>query len=449
MKTLRSLTYVNFLFSILLSAFLLSCQKSDDEETYTPDFTFTEDVNDANKVVFSNTSTGSYLFMQWDFGNGGVSEKQRANTNDQTIFYSEKGDYKVQLTLWGLNNELSNNKVATKTISIEQDVFLAEFTYSIDGAKPNFVTLNNTTQGDYDAISWKWNDKVITGDNIDQIEIYLPRAGIYDVELHVYKDGFEELLTKQITIAQDDPDYLDNMTLVWSDEFDGTEINTDYWTFETGAGGWGNNELQNYTSGDNAEITDGKLVITARKENGNMVAGSYTSTRMISKGKKEFTYGRMEIRAKLPSGTGIWPAIWMLGGNISSEGWPACGEIDIMEYVGYQPDVVHATVHTPSGYGANGNGSSKSLETAEEEFHIYGLIWDEMEMIFYIDSPENVTHTYAPSNKTASNWPFDLSQFFILNVAVGGNWGGAQGVDNTIFPQSMAVDYVRVYQSIN
>ncbi|PKQ67612.1 hypothetical protein BZG01_07630 [Labilibaculum manganireducens] len=259
--------------------------------------------------------------------------------------------------------------------------------------------------------------------------------------------GNDTFSTKQtITIIQDDPNYVDNMTLVWSDEFDGTSVNTDYWTFETGAGGWGNNELQNYTNGDNAEVTDGKLIITAKKVNDDKVAGSYTSTRLISKGKKEFTYGRYEIRAKLPSGTGIWPAIWMLGSNLNTAGWPACGEIDIMEYVGYQPDVVHATVHTTAGSGSNGDGRSVTLTTAEEEFHIYGLLWDETEMVFYIDTPDNVTHTYAPSTKTASNWPFDEDQFFILNVAVGGNWGGAQGIDNTIFPQSMEVDYVRVYQ---
>ena len=446
MKMLRPLTYVNLLLSILFASVLLSCQKSDDEETYTPDFTFTENVNDANKIVFSNTSTGSYLFMQWDFGNGDVSEKQRANTNDQTVFYSEKGDYKVQLTLWGLNNELSNNKIATKTISIEQDVFVADFTYLIDNSKPNFVTLNNTTTGVYDHISWKYNDLEIKGDNIDQTEIYLHKAGIYDVELHVYKGDSEKILTKQITIAQDDPDYLDNMALVWSDEFDDTNINTDNWTFETGASGWGNNEFQNYTNGDNADIVDGKLVITAEKVNENTTTGSYTSTRIISKGKQSFTYGRMEIRAKLPSGRGIWPAIWMLGENISTVSWPACGEIDIMEYVGYEPDVVHATVHTTSGSGANGDGSSVTLSTAEEDFHVYGLLWDANEMVFYIDTPENVTHTYAPSNKTAANWPFDKPQFFILNIAVGGNWGGAQGIDNTIFPQTMEVDYVRVYQ---
>lgn len=446
MKLFRSLTIAKLFLALLFVITLLSCDKSDGEESYTPDFTFAEDVNDANKIVFSNTSIGSYLFMQYDFGNGEVSEKIRSNTNDYTIFYSGKGDYQVKLTLWGLNNESSNNKFVTKTVSIQNDVFVADFTYSIDNAKPNFVTLNNTTTGNYDRISWKYNDKEITGDNIDQTEIYLHKAGTYDVELHVYKGDFKKILTKQIVIAQDDPDYLDNMSLVWADEFDGANINTDDWTFETGDGGWGNNELQNYTNGDNASIVDGKLVITAKKENDNKVAGSYTSTRMISKGKQSFKYGRMEIRAKLPSGTGIWPAIWMLGENISTVGWPACGEIDIMEYVGYEPDKVHATVHTTSGSGSNGDGSSVTLSTAEEEFHIYGLLWNEDEMNFYIDTPDNITHTYAPSNKTESNWPFDKEQFFILNVAVGGNWGGVQGIDNAIFPQTMEVDYVRVYQ---
>jgi beta-glucanase (GH16 family) len=136
----------------------------------------------------------------------------------------------------------------------------------------------------------------------------------------------------------------------------------------------------------------------------------------------------------------------MLGSDIDSEGWPACGEIDIMEYVGYEPNTIHATVHTISGSGANGDGSSKTLETAEEQFHIYGLYWTEKEMVFYTDAPDNVTHTYAPASKNNNNWPFDKPQFFILNIAVGGNWGGAQGIDNSIFPQSMEIDFVRVYQ---
>jgi beta-glucanase (GH16 family) len=136
----------------------------------------------------------------------------------------------------------------------------------------------------------------------------------------------------------------------------------------------------------------------------------------------------------------------MLGSNFGSAGWPACGEIDIMEYVGYQPNTVHATIHTPSGYGANGNGSSMTLETCEEEFHNYGLIWTESKLVLYVDDPNNIVHTYSPTTKTPENWPFDQPSFFLLNVAVGGNWGGAQGIDNTIFPQSMEIQYVRVYQ---
>lgn len=260
------------------------------------------------------------------------------------------------------------------------------------------------------------------------------------------KSSDTKTVTKTVTIEQDDPDFDGEGALLWSDEFDGTSVNLNNWTFETGDNGWGNNELQNYTNGDNAHISNGKLIITAKKLNDNKAVGSYTSTRMITWGKKEFTYGRIEVRAKLPSGKGIWPAIWMLGANLNTVSWPACGEIDIMEYVGYQPNVIHATVHTAAGSGSNGDGSSKTLETAEKEFHVYGLIWDRSSLTFYIDTPDNVTHVYAPSVKNASNWPFDKPQFFILNVAVGGNWGGAQGIDNTIFPQVMEIDYVRVFK---
>ena len=151
---------------------------------------------------------------------------------------------------------------------------------------------------------------------------------------------------------------------------------------------------------------------------------------MITRNKQEFKYGRMEIRAKVPSGIGIWPAIWMLGSNFPTVGWPACGEIDIMEYVGYQPNRVHSTLHTPSSYGNSVNGKTTVLETIEEEFHNYGMIWTEKYISFYIDDVKNITYTYAPANKNASTWPFDQPFFFILNVAVGGTWGGAQGIDN-------------------
>jgi len=335
----------------------------------------------------------------------------------------------------------------------DADSYVADFEYQVDADNPNIVHFTNTSEGDYLYLQWNYGNGNSTSKEADKTSvrsINFPKKGTYEVTLTVWGPlnsiSDTKSITKTITIDSDDPNYVEGETLVWSDEFDGTSVNLNNWTFETGDNGWGNQELQNYTNGDNAKIVDGKLVITAKKINDNEVAGSYTSTRMISKGKREFTYGRMEIRAKLPSGRGIWPAIWMLGTNIDQVGWPACGEIDIMEYVGYQPDVVHATIHTSDGYGGNGSGNSMTLTTAEEEFHVYGMNWDATKIQFYVDDQTNIVHTYSPSNKTTANWPFNNDQFFILNVAVGGTWGGANGIDNSIFPQSMEIDYIRVYQ---
>lgn len=233
--------------------------------------------------------------------------------------------------------------------------------------------------------------------------------------------------------------------LVWAEEFDQNTVDTTVWTYRTGAHGWGNSELQNYTAGANDQIVDGKLVITVKKEDELQKAGSYTSTRMVTKGTKEFTYGKIEARAKMPKGLGIWPAIWMLGSNIDSVGWPACGEIDIMEYVGFAPDTVYSTVHNAAGWGDNSDGKTKLLKTIEEDFHVYGIVWDENQILFYTDSVENVTHVYAPE-KNADSWPYDKPHYLILNVAFGGNFGGRHGVDHSIFPQKMEVDYIRVYQ---
>ncbi len=326
--------------------------------------------------------------------------------------------------------------------------FMVDFSYH-DGQDENHVVFTNQSTGEYYSMAWDFGNNTTesTTNKTKTFEIYYPQAGDYNVSLTVKDNsGSSSVKTQVVTISEDDPNFDDSMTLVWSDEFDGSSINMSNWTFETGAGGWGNNELQNYTNGDNAKIVNGKLVITAKKVNDSKVAGSYSSTRMITWNKQEFTYGKLEVRAKLPSGTGTWPAIWMLGANLNTVGWPACGEIDIMEYVGYQPNVVHSSLHTPSSYGNTVNHKSLNLETAEEEFHVYGIIWTEKSIDFYIDDANDIFYSYAPSVKTASNWPFDKPQFFILNIAVGGIWGGAQGIDNTIFPQTMEVDYVRVYQ---
>ncbi|HEU5054552.1 MAG TPA: family 16 glycosylhydrolase [Hanamia sp.] len=239
------------------------------------------------------------------------------------------------------------------------------------------------------------------------------------------------------------PSNYTGLSLVWSDEFNGSAVNTDNWNFETGGGGWGNNELENYTnSTKNAFITNGGyLVIEARKEDD----GTYTSARMQTKGKREFTYGRMDIRAKLPKTKGLWPAIWMLGSNISSTPWPACGEIDIMELLGNQPNKVYGTMHWgQAGQGSIHIGDSYVLPSGDfsDKFHVFSIVWDSTKIEWYVD---NVKYFTGNKSDVTGNYPFDKSFFFLLNVAIGGNWPGAPDA-STVLPQRMIVDYVRVYQ---
>ncbi|WP_299536935.1 glycoside hydrolase family 16 protein [Ulvibacterium sp.] len=244
------------------------------------------------------------------------------------------------------------------------------------------------------------------------------------------------------------PDYWDDAQLIWSDEFEGTGLSDEDWIFETGSHGWGNNELQNYIENDNVEVSDGTLKIIAKKEEGG--SSNYSSTRLNS--RESFRYGKIEIRAKLPDhrGNGLWPALWMLGSNIENVGWPACGEIDIMEYVSYDPNTVHFSIHSTANNHVNGTQITSGpidLNTIEEEFHIYGLLWTDRYLKFYIDDPENVQLNFIrPSPTTAENWPFNKPFYFLMNIAVGGTWGGLEGVDNDIFPAVMEVDFVRVYQ---
>jgi beta-glucanase (GH16 family) len=236
--------------------------------------------------------------------------------------------------------------------------------------------------------------------------------------------------------------------LKWSEEFNGTTVDTSQWNYKTGATGWGNDELQNYTDGNNVEVADGALKIIVKKEGEGQKVGDYTSARITSTQKVQ--YGHVAIRAKMPDykGKGIWPALWMLGADITEIGWPQCGEIDVMEYVSKNPDQVLQTIHSVANNHSNGTQISTdfiALPTIEEEFHIYGLLWKENQLQFYIDSPDNITLTIdRPEDYNNENWPFMKEYYFILNIAVGGNLGGE--VDDLIFPATMEVDYVRVYE---
>jgi len=227
-------------------------------------------------------------------------------------------------------------------------------------------------------------------------------------------------------------------TLTWQEEFDGTSLNTGDWNYETGDHGWGNNELQNYQAGiNNTILNNGKLVIEAREEN-----GGYTSARLTTQGKKSFKYGRIDIRAKLPFGQGIWPALWMLGDNINTASWPACGEIDIMEMVGSDPATTHGTLHwEQNGHNYQGGGTSISSGILADEFHVYTIIWDANEIKWLL----NDVAFYSINTSSTAFSAFDNNFFFIMNVAVGGNWPGYPDATTT-FPQRMIVDYIRVFQ---
>ncbi len=245
-----------------------------------------------------------------------------------------------------------------------------------------------------------------------------------------------------------DKEWTFETTPVWADEFDYTGLpDKTKWGYDIGGGGWGNNELEYYTDREeNASVANGLLTITAKKET--YQNRNYTSARLVSKGKGDFLYGRFEIKAKLPEGKGTWPAIWMLPTDWAYGGWPKSGEIDIMEHVGYDPDVVHISVHTEAYNHSIGTQktATRKVEKAMEEFHLYRVDWTPYAIRGYID--DKLLFTFVNEKKGSAEWPFDKRFHFLLNIAVGGNWGGAQGVDDSVFPAKMEIDYVRAYKMI-
>lgn len=234
-----------------------------------------------------------------------------------------------------------------------------------------------------------------------------------------------------------------NKTLVFEDEFEGETLNLTYWNYELGDGcpklcGWGNNELQQYTK-ENIRVENGYLIITATKGE-----DSYFSGRITTKGKKEIQYGSIEVKAKLATGKGIWSAFWMLGENIDTRAWPACGEIDILEYVGKEPNVIFTSLHTPDSFGETIHTMKTKIVGIEDGFHVYKADWNKDSIVFSIDG--NKVYTFNPSIKNKETWPFDQPFYAILNLAIGGNFGGSE-VDDSIFPQEFVIDYVRFYNN--
>jgi beta-glucanase (GH16 family) len=244
----------------------------------------------------------------------------------------------------------------------------------------------------------------------------------------------------------------DDWHLVWSDEFEYEGLpDSAKWSYDVGDGcpglcGWGNNELQYYTqdSMKNARVEDGKLIIEVHQED--IGTRNYSSVRLITRGQAEWKYGRFEIRARLPASRGVWSAIWMMPSDISHYGgWPKCGEIDIMENVGFDPDTVEASAHTGSYYFTVGTQKHERVAVTnnDEVFHNYILEWEEDEYRVYVDNRRYFT--FVNEGTGYMEWPFDQSFYLILNIAYGGNWGGAKGLEPDKLPQRMEVEYVRVY----
>jgi beta-glucanase (GH16 family) len=246
-------------------------------------------------------------------------------------------------------------------------------------------------------------------------------------------------------------------TLTWSDEFNGANgsaVDASKWVTETGGNGWGNNELEFYTNRlTNAYLQDGNLVIRVLKEKftgsgKEAVVRDYTSARLKTQTKFSQAYGRFEARIKIPAGQGIWPAFWMLGDDIDKVGWPACGEIDIMENIGKEPGTVHGTIHGPGYSGAHGPGAALALPLAQQhfadDFHVYAIEWEPNAIRFYVDDMLYEQRTPDDLPKGAK-WVYDHPFFLLLNVAVGGYWPGNPDA-SSVYPQTMLVDYVRVYK---
>ena len=233
---------------------------------------------------------------------------------------------------------------------------------------------------------------------------------------------------------------------VWADEFNYTGLpDSSKWNYDVGGSGWGNNELEYYTQKrlENSRVENGNLTIEARRESWQGM--NYTSARLVTKNKGDWQYGKIEVRAKIPRGRGTWPAIWMLASNTPLK-WPDDGEIDIMEHVGFDQGVIHGTIHCKKYNHVIGTQKSATIRVPDcsDSFHVYSVEWDNINIRISVDS--TTYFVFSNENSGYDAWPFYNRMHLLLNIAVGGNWGGQQGVDDTIWPQKMEIDYVRVWQ---
>lgn len=355
----------------------------------------------------------------------------------------EDFDYELELTL-------DSEPSVTSSVSVSVEQSTATATINEDFRMPNPAIIQFAPGETQKTL----NITIVGDDEIEDVEEFFlnfsDANGIQlaqnSVNITIRNDDEKQVNDTLIipSVGYTTPLSYPGMDLIWQDEFDGTELDLNFWTFEIGRGnsGWGNNELQFYQE-ENTYFRDGNLVIEARE-----LGTTYTSSRIITKDKFDFTYGRVDIRAVLPEGQGIWPALWMLGDTISDIGWPRCGEIDIMELVGggIKDSEVHGTAHywkdSENRHDFQGGVTRLSQGKYIDEFHVFSVIWDSTSIQWYDNDQLYYSFPTSDSDRVDE---FNERFFFIFNVAVGGNWPGSPD-QSTIFPQRMIVDYIRVFQ---
>lgn len=386
------------------------------------DLTYYSKTQSSQNISESSSSASSNSTASSTTNNSSVTNSSQASSSstDQEVTFMGGNDTKVAVKSGETYNVLAGVEVWVGLTNRTSDL-----TYTI---------VEEQTGNEKDSVSLTYNST-------------------YTVTYKILANGKEYTKVRIITVGSGisgsiiyDINNL-HYTQIFADEFDGTSLNSANWSYEVNGDGGGNNELQYYTDRpDNSTVKDGILSIICKKEN--YLGKQYTSARIVSANKFSFTYGKIQFRAKLPTGVGVWPALWMLGSDISRNPWPNCGEIDVMEQVGYDPDVVHSTIHCGAYNGAAGTqkGSSVKNTTVRSEYHVYTCQWLPDRILFFIDDTK--IFEYVPSNTDdASIWPYNKDFFIIMNIAFGGNWGGAQGIDPNFTSSEMNVDYVRVYQA--
>ena len=368
-----------------------------------------------------------------------VTQQPKVSISDSASFENASGST--------LNFEISVSELSTESIDIAYTL--------VDGtaqAGEDFIALDGIATIEAGNFSTNISVDIIDDDHkeVDEkLKVHITEsAGIEIIDgigTGLIRDNDAAIVSEEgYNTAKEHYGY----SLAWEEDFEAETLDESVYNFELGDGcpnlcGWGNGERQQYTALEkNIKIENSRLIITATEEG----PGAYGSARIQTKGKKEFKFGRIDIRARLPKGQGIWPAIWMLGSNIDQAGWPVCGEIDLMELIGHKPKSSHGTAH----WGAPGETNSTYStgvytinEDFNETFHVFSLVWEFNEMVWYVD--ETFFHKVTIGNMQGKPYPFNQGFFFVFNVAVGGGWPGDPD-ETTVFPQHMEIDYVRVFQ---